>query len=368
MASYGGYSQESISQQAQHIWTMLDEMAATNPESYKKFIDKHIKEGKEYMAPPKPHMCVKTVMYVSMGTKKSPFYINFCGWNKVPSPKTPDDAVPVIGTPIHEINDQSEGKIGFISVAFNPKILEEYGRNCKNKIDQETLINLAIDYIHDQQKIKLSRQFKLLGEETLYKGQINVIENSFTKKDKSSTEMENQISELEKTFGPLTGNEKESLLSKLSNISVNDDQVNTTPSQARGTSDRVIFPLQNEHENPKKGLIEEISTETSETVLKKPDYKLLTDRGDNGQIQQITIKIDLPSVKSVTECELDLCQYDLYDNSVYFCTNLLEDLQLLVEDKYSLQLKLPCKIDDTTAGAKFNKKSSCLTVTASALK
>lgn len=175
-------------------------------------------------------------------------------------------------------------------------------------IDRETLINLAIDYIHDQQKIKLSRQFKLLGEETPYKGEITLIENSFTKKDKSSTEMENQISELEKTFGPLTGNEKESLLGKLSNISVNDDQRNTTPNQSRGTNDRVIFPLQNEHGHSKKGLIEEISTEASETTLRKPEYKLLTDRGDNGQIRQITIKIELPSVKSVTECELDLCQ------------------------------------------------------------
>lgn len=46
--------------QASQIWSMLDDMAENNPTAYRKFIDKHMKEGKEMNAPPKPHMCVQT--------------------------------------------------------------------------------------------------------------------------------------------------------------------------------------------------------------------------------------------------------------------------------------------------------------------
>jgi len=46
--------------QASQIWSMLDDMADSNPAAYRKFIDKHIKEGQEMMEPPKPHMCVQT--------------------------------------------------------------------------------------------------------------------------------------------------------------------------------------------------------------------------------------------------------------------------------------------------------------------
>lgn len=39
-------------------------------QAYKKFIDKHMKEGKEYMKPPEPHMCVMTMTTVSSSLKR----------------------------------------------------------------------------------------------------------------------------------------------------------------------------------------------------------------------------------------------------------------------------------------------------------
>lgn len=56
---------KSQTKQAENIWSMLDEMAINNPESYRKFIEKTISEGKEAMKPPEPHMCVKTRLTVS---------------------------------------------------------------------------------------------------------------------------------------------------------------------------------------------------------------------------------------------------------------------------------------------------------------
>ena len=60
----GDFDQESMMKQAQNIWTMLDEMAENDPASYRKFINQKTKEGKEYMQPPEPHMCVETLMLV----------------------------------------------------------------------------------------------------------------------------------------------------------------------------------------------------------------------------------------------------------------------------------------------------------------
>lgn len=49
-------------QKAQHIWSMLDDLAEKNPESYKNFIAKQLNEGREYARPPEPHMCVQTTL------------------------------------------------------------------------------------------------------------------------------------------------------------------------------------------------------------------------------------------------------------------------------------------------------------------
>ena len=37
---------------AERIWGMLDEMAAKEPQEYKKFVEKQLQEGKEHFSPP----------------------------------------------------------------------------------------------------------------------------------------------------------------------------------------------------------------------------------------------------------------------------------------------------------------------------
>lgn len=54
-----------MNQMARQIWSMLDNMAAEDPESYRKFIDKQLKEGKEALKPPNPYICVQTLLHVS---------------------------------------------------------------------------------------------------------------------------------------------------------------------------------------------------------------------------------------------------------------------------------------------------------------
>ena len=48
-------------EQADSLWKMLDDLADTNPEGYKKLIDNVIKEQKECWKPPEPVFCFRTV-------------------------------------------------------------------------------------------------------------------------------------------------------------------------------------------------------------------------------------------------------------------------------------------------------------------
>lgn len=59
--------QEEMMKQAQHIWAMLEDMSERDPAAYRAFIDKHIREGREVMKPPQPHMCIATKLLVGIG-------------------------------------------------------------------------------------------------------------------------------------------------------------------------------------------------------------------------------------------------------------------------------------------------------------
>lgn len=60
------FDKDSMMNQAQHVWSMLDDMAENDPKAYRKFIDKQMQERKEFLSPAEPHMCVQTWMVVSV--------------------------------------------------------------------------------------------------------------------------------------------------------------------------------------------------------------------------------------------------------------------------------------------------------------
>ena len=57
---------DKLLKQAQHVWSMLDDMAAKDPQAYARFIEKQKKEYHDLRAPPEPHMCVKTELQVQV--------------------------------------------------------------------------------------------------------------------------------------------------------------------------------------------------------------------------------------------------------------------------------------------------------------
>lgn len=55
-------SSPDMLQQADSVWRMLNDLADTDPEGYKKFIDKTMKEGSQQFKPPQPCFCVSTTL------------------------------------------------------------------------------------------------------------------------------------------------------------------------------------------------------------------------------------------------------------------------------------------------------------------
>ena len=58
------------------IWETLDDMKLDNPDGYRQFMSRHLKEGFEAMSPPRPAMCIKTkVVGISSSALSSSAYI-----------------------------------------------------------------------------------------------------------------------------------------------------------------------------------------------------------------------------------------------------------------------------------------------------
>ena len=53
---------ESLLSQADSMWKMLDDLADSDPEAYKRFMDKTLKEGSSLFQPPEPCFCISTVL------------------------------------------------------------------------------------------------------------------------------------------------------------------------------------------------------------------------------------------------------------------------------------------------------------------
>ena len=59
-------SNQDMLKQASHIWSMLDEMADSDPNAYKKFIKKTMEDGEKKIILPKPFACVESALVVKL--------------------------------------------------------------------------------------------------------------------------------------------------------------------------------------------------------------------------------------------------------------------------------------------------------------
>nr|XP_054760238.1 PIH1 domain-containing protein 2-like [Lytechinus pictus] len=315
--------------QASHVWAMLDEMANTDPAAYQRFIKKTMEEGKENMDLPKPFACMKTSIITP---SKSVLYLNLCSWKKIPKPTSDSDPIAVATGPLEESKDAS-GKYTVVRLAFNPYVLEE---SFQNAVDRDLLINLGMDYVENQHKVKLSRSYKEC-QGLKFKGDISTltsVKRFFGKREKTEEEV------LEEN---LAGLSPDTLLGKIHELSNQDLEQSDLEDRLK---DLAVGSTKDPDVDRKGGLIQEISSTKLE--LPEPEYSLDLQEGDEKGPRRLELRLELHGVQSVSQCELDISE---------------DEVNLFVEGKYDLHLCFPELISESDAKAKFYKKSSVLLVT-----
>lgn len=329
---------DKLLQQAQHIWSMLDDMADQDPESYSRFIEKQTKEYKELNAPPQPHMCVRTQV------QRTPLYVNLMSWQRVPKPKSPQDNIPLFAAPLDNIVDKKTGEtVSTIAIATNPEVLAEYGVEAKDAEERKDFINLNLDYVQHLCGQSVDRNFTLLPRSIEFKGDLEKAQKYF--KDSLKKAMKKDKAEKEAEEDPIPDIDlPDSMLSKLAGISssgTRKDQPNVSSHKISSDSPIILPDTKNEKKPAmKKNLIQELHSE--EARLRRPEYALEKSSDDC-----LALRVELPGVTSVSQCELDISE---------------DDVKLYVEGKYELTVHLPSRIDDSDASAKFSKKQSLLTL------
>ena len=162
--------------------------------------------------------------------------------------------------------------------------------------------------------MKLSRSFNILSNDQLYKGSKEKMKSSLLDKfggGKTGTDkqFENDLSELEKSFGPLAGGCKDSLLKEMSKISLGTQADNDIESLDTNQSGINLLSSNQSSSLGKKGLIEEVSS--TENKLEEPEYHLEIQEEDEDFPRRFMLKIKLPGIKSVKDCDLDISEVKL---------------------------------------------------------
>ena len=253
-------------------------------------------------------------------------YVNFFSWFKVSAPKTDEDPIPIYGSKL-----VSHQTYSIINLVFNTEVLDKYGRNSSNKVERNMLINLAFEYVESLNQVKINKsKFELL-EDSKYYGDLG--EHILLLTNKKLSEQTDQISELEMARAAL-GDQKhipDTILNKLNNLTIRND----TKSEASS----------NVSKNVSKPLIEEL--------IEVPSYKenFLMSKDGN---QVYELKIHLPKISSMSECNLDIDdQYLRLDTT----TNCYKELNISL-----LDLNKKYKFSPEVVDAKFIKKTCLLKV------
>ncbi|XP_013867918.1 PIH1 domain-containing protein 2 [Austrofundulus limnaeus] len=301
-----------VLRQVNQFWSMLDELSLNDPTGYRKFIEIQMKKGAEFNAPPELHSCVRTEM---LEPKPGLLYINIFGWKRVPAPQTLRSPLPMCGGKLEQEIIGGQGWCAVLDVALNPAVLQE----SKDKVDITNIYKLALSFAQQQHGMQLSPEYSVVNfspkssPDDLYRRLGFQTQHPF-KQPKPACQT------------------PASLISILSNPSDKLDDDSAPQISCRPTEN-------------KKDLIQVISTTSVEP--QKPEYQLEVKTDTAGVPRSVELTVELPGVRSVSECRLQVSEKDV----------LLE-----VEDVYYLLLELPTTVNEETASAIFNKKKHRLTL------
>uniref|UniRef100_A0A4W5LKU5 PIH1 domain-containing protein 2 n=1 Tax=Hucho hucho TaxID=62062 RepID=A0A4W5LKU5_9TELE len=326
MSSSLGCTKEVL-QQVNQFWSMLDDLSQNDPQSYQMFIEKQIKQGADYNAPPQPDSCLLTEM---LEPKKGLLYINVCGWKRVPTPADENKPVPVCGGRLETDTDEGGDDYSVMDVAFSPAVLQQAQKDKREK-DQVHL--LALSFTQQQHGLRLAQQYNV----------------SSSKLKGSLEDMQRRLGSL-KQSSPATNTASQTPASLLQQISLREGQTeDSTPVQL--ITSVQLTPGSGDQSNKTKNLIQVISSSVT-AQPQRPQHQLTVNSDPGDLSRSLELTVELPKVQSITECHLSISQ---------------DDVLLEVEDMYHLHLELPETVNEESASATFNKKKRTLTLQVSIL-
>ncbi|XP_062450594.1 PIH1 domain-containing protein 2 [Rhea pennata] len=300
--------------EAAQLWSLLDDLAESDPEAYGRLLRQERAEARRLCAPPQPRLCVRVR---AAGAAARPLFVNVCGWSRIPAPRTPAGPVPVGAGALRDVAEAAE-HYSIIDVAYNPEVLQKAEENPE---EMEHLVLLTLKFIEEQCSLTLSRSYNI--ETFKLKGSLERMQQSLKGKQMPTA--------------PLSQNTgKELTLEQLLHSMEVEDHIN----------DPVL--LQESVKQSKAHLIEEITSTELPEELSTPVYEMLTVKDTNKKPLKIELKIELPKVSSVSECDLSISK---------------DDVIIEVSEKYKLQLDLPELVDEETTTAVFNKGKGVLLIT-----
>ncbi|NXT84614.1 PIHD2 protein, partial [Zapornia atra] len=245
-----------------------------------------------------------------------PLFINVCGWKRVPAPQAAADPTPVRAGPLEAPGEGDPSSV--IDVAYNPDVLQRAEEN-PEKMDH--LIRLTLKLVEEQCSLTLSDWYTV--ESFRLKGSLEMMRRRLEGRQVPTPSHNPQKEEL--TLAQL-------LLAR----------------EAEDCSKAPVLLKEESTTEPKAHLIQEIPSMEMAEKLETPVYKMSTMRDENKKPLKIELKIELPKVSSVSECDLRISK---------------DDIIIEVPAKYKLQVDLPELVDEERAAAAFKKGTRVLFIT-----
>ncbi|XP_072210881.1 PIH1 domain-containing protein 2 [Excalfactoria chinensis] len=308
------------------LWALLDEMAENEPQFYRRLLREQRAHARRFCARPEPRLCVRTQPAPgrrhpaggpARGAACGPLFVNVCEWRRVPRPAEPHGRIPVIAGPLEAAGGADSYSI--IDIAYNPDVLQ---RREENPEAMGHLIHLTLKFIEEKCNLILSQSYKI--ESFKLKGSPDRMWQRLKGRQPPPPHLgQNTVKEL--TLDQL-----------LHSI------------EAEDRSDAPVLLKEESITQSKVQLIEEISSTEVPEELSTPAYEMTTVRDANNKPVRIELKVELPEVSSVSECDLRISK---------------DDVIIDVPEKYRLQLDLPELVDEETTTAVFNKGKGMLFIT-----
>ncbi|NXQ89645.1 PIHD2 protein, partial [Nyctibius grandis] len=309
------------------LWSLLDEMAENEPQAYRRLLRQQRAEAERLCTPPEPHLCLRARPAVGArglglgwerGVAGGPLFINVCSWRRVPAPKTPADPTPVSVGPLEEVSGEGD-LYSIIDIAYNPDVLQ---RGEENPEKMERLLRLTLKFIEERCNLTLSYLYTI--ESFKLKGSLEMMQQRLKGKQMPTPHLSQNT-------------KKELTLDQLLHSM-----------EAEDCSNAPVLLKEESITQSKVHLIEEITSTEMPEKPSTPVYEMITVKDANQKPLKIELKIELPKVSSVSECDLRISK---------------DDIIIEVPEKYKLQLDLPELVDEETATAVFNKGKQVLFIT-----